>query len=79
MTFSVFEEASRLGDVPVAVAMDANYASSNKVIRDILATNQWWDAVSLYAGADGPDNTFSQDDKWNGHSRQNSTRPDYVF
>ena len=77
--FSAFEEATRLGDVPVAVCTDANYASDHKVIKDLLSTGQWFDAAALFAGPQGPDNTFSQSTKWDGVSRVGSSRPDYVF
>ena len=77
--FSVFEEASRLGDVPVAVCTDANYICDHRAVKDLLATEQWLDAAALFAGPDGPEHTFSQNAKWDGYSRQGSSRIDYVF
>ena len=76
----VFGHASKLGQQPILICMDANTSvSGSQCLSCALATGRWVDLGAHFTN-NNPQPTFCSDKKWDKLSwSKNVTRPDLIF
>ena len=81
MLQQVFEVASRYGDVPFIIGMDANIqVDKSPTLVTALSTSRWHDAGEVFGHAGGLAPTYCQDPQWDKHAAiPGATRIDYIL